>query len=109
MLFIDNNENRYRKFYKKFNSLSRVDKLSVINYLIFLYSEDFYCSKSLRQVLKNNKTVKEITGKTTTAEISFDDLMMGNVYENIQREYDLKEHRNFPNFLSEEYKVEEKK
>lgn len=109
LLFIDNNENRYRKFYKKFNSLSRVDKLSVINYLIFLYSEDFYCSKSLRQVLKNNKTVKEITGKTTTAEISFDDLMMGNVYENIQREYDLKEHRNFPNFLSEEYKVEEKK
>lgn len=108
MPFIDNNEKRYRKFYKGFKALSREDKLSVINYLIFLYSEDFYCSETLKQVLKKDKKVKEITGKTTMAGISFDDIMKGNVYERLQAEYNLNEHKNFTNFLSEKYKIKEK-
>lgn len=105
MLFIDNNEKRYRKFYKGFKKLSREDKLSVINYLIFLYSEDFYCSETLKQVLKNDKKVKEITGKTTMTSISSDDIMKGNVYERLQAEYNLNEHSKFTNFLSEKYKI----
>lgn len=107
MLFIDNNEKRYRKFYKKFNLLSRGDKLSVINYLIFLYSEDFYCSETIRQVLKNDKYVKEITGKTTMAGIFINDLVEGNIYESLQREYLLTAHAQFPNFLSEQYRLQE--
>lgn len=108
MLFIDNNEKRYRKFYKGFKALSREDKLSVINYLLFLYSEDFYCSETLKQLLKKDKKVKEITGKTNMAGISFDDIMKGNVYERLQAEYNLNEHKNFTNYLSVKYKIKEK-
>ena len=107
MLFIDNGEKRYRRFYKKFNSLTQEDKLSVINYLIFLYSEDFYCSETLKQELKKDKDVKEITGKTTMAGISFDDIIKGDVFERIQKEYILNEYLKFPNFLSEKYKIQE--
>lgn len=107
ILFIDNNEKRYRKFYKKFNTLSREEKLSVINYLVFLYSEDFYCSEALKQVLKSDRTVKEITGKTTMADISIDDIMTGNVDEQLRSEYNLNEHKNFTNFLSEKYRIKE--
>ena len=67
--------------------------------MIFLYSEDFYCSETLKQVLKNDKKVKEITGKTTMAGISFDDIMKGDVYERLKAEYNLNDHKNFTNFL----------
>ena len=47
MMFIDSNNKRYRNFYKKFNKLSHDDKLELVNYLIFLYSEDVFISKNI--------------------------------------------------------------
>lgn len=48
VMFIDNNEKRYKSFIRQFNQLSEDDKLGVINYLIFLYSEDFFLSKTIK-------------------------------------------------------------
>ena len=74
LLFIDQNENRYRSFYKPFKKLSEQDKLSVINYLIFLYSEDFFCSCKIKSIIENNKIIQEISGLTSIAEMSIEDI-----------------------------------
>lgn len=47
IMFIKNGEKRYRKFYKQFRNLSEEEKLGVINYLIFLYCEDYFLAKEI--------------------------------------------------------------
>ena len=105
ILFIDNNEKRYRKFYKKYRSMSQIEKLSVINYLIFLYSEDFYLSSMVKDEIQKNETIKTLTGKTSRVFMSERDLCNTDVYGSIKKEYDLNKHRDIPNFLSKEYCV----
>lgn len=105
ILFIDNNEKRYRKFYKKYRSMSQIEKLSVINYLIFLYSEDFYLSSMVKDEIQKNETIKTLTGKTSRAFMSEWDLYNTDVYGNIKMEYDLNKHSDIPNFLSKEYGI----
>ena len=46
VMFIEDGDTRYRRFYKQFNKLPLEDKLAVLTYIIFLYSEDIYFSKS---------------------------------------------------------------
>ena len=48
VMFIDNGEKRYKSFIRLFNQLSECDKLGAINYLIFLYSEDYFFSKTIK-------------------------------------------------------------
>ena len=43
-LFIDSKAKRYREFIKQFNKLDEMDKLSVINYTAFAYSENLFIS-----------------------------------------------------------------
>lgn len=105
ILFIDNKEKRFTKFYKKLKSLSHREKLSVLNYLIFLYSEDFFYSEKLEQIFANDMHVKEITGKTTTIGFSIEDILRTDMFKHIKKEYDLNQYVDFPNFLSEEYKL----
>ena len=47
ILFINEGENRYRKFYKQFRMKDDSEKLGIINYLIFLYCEDYFLAKEL--------------------------------------------------------------
>lgn len=47
MLFFEEGEKKYSKFRKQFKKLDEESKLAVINYIIFLYSEDYYLSKEL--------------------------------------------------------------
>lgn len=49
VMFIDNGEKRYKSFNRQFNKLSECDKLGAINYLIFLYSEDYFFSKTIKE------------------------------------------------------------
>ena len=101
MLFIDNNESRYRKFYKKFNKVSQQEKLAIINYLIFLYSEDVFMSKSIPENLINNITLKKLAGKTPIPQIK--DLAY--LKEQTLKEFKIENWNSIPNFLAEENKL----
>ena len=58
MIFFKNEEKRYRQFFKQFNKLSENDKLSVINFILFSYSEDVFIYKDINTNLINNKHVR---------------------------------------------------
>ena len=102
MMFIDSKNKRYRNFYKKFNKLSLEDKLSLTNYIIFLYSEDVILSKNLpTEVLKDENLLN--ISKQCCNILAFDPLY--NPYEDLKEAYDLSKRNGIPNLLSEKYKL----
>lgn len=101
-MFIDSDNKRYRNFYKHFNKLSHDDKLSIVNYIIFLYSEDIFISKDIpEKVLKNDKLI-EVSKQSSIALLSSPFL---NAIEESKKVYDLSKRNEIPNLLNEEYKL----
>ena len=56
-MFIEDGDKRYRRFYKQFNKLPLEDKLAALTYIIFLYSEDMYFSKSIEKEVAKSQTL----------------------------------------------------
>ncbi|GAA0696943.1 hypothetical protein GCM10008904_01200 [Paraclostridium ghonii] len=102
MMFMDSNDKRYMNFYKKFNKLSHEDKLSLVNYIVFLYSEDVFLSKEIPdEVLKDKKLVE-------LSQLSSLTFLMDNFSSSIEEAkkiYDLSKYTEIPNLLSEKYKL----
>ena len=63
ILFINEGEKRYRKFYKQFRKQNEDEKLGIINYLIFLYCEDYFLAKELPSSI-DIKQLKNIANLT---------------------------------------------
>lgn len=101
-MFIDSKSKRYRNFYKKFNKLSHDDKLALINYIVFLYSEDVFLSKDISEdILKNSKLI-EVSQQSSTAIVNNPFI---NVIEEAKNIYDLNKKDEIPNLLSEKYRL----
>lgn len=105
ILFIDNNETRYRSFYKKFNKLSDEDKLSVINYIILLYSEDYFLAEDIRRIIVNDENTSKIIGQTNMLMMHPDDLGHPNTMSTIKDAFILSNHNHVINILSEKYQL----
>lgn len=105
MLFVDNKETRYRSFYKRFRKLTEEDKLSVINYIILLYSEDYFLTEDIKQVIENDESTSKIIGQTSMVSLTEDDLGHTNTLSEIKDVYILSKHKNVTNILSEKYKT----
>lgn len=103
MMFIDSKYKRYRSFYKKFNKLSLEKRLGIINYIIFLYTEEMFLSKEIDSDVLNNKNLQDISKQTTIAmTINADDK---EAIEEAKKVYDLSNWHTIPNLLSAEYKL----
>lgn len=58
LLFAHSTDDKYKTFKTDINKLSLNENLSIINYIIFQYSEDFYCNtKILEQIKKDSHFV----------------------------------------------------
>lgn len=102
MMFVDKNYRRYRKFYKSFSKLPIEEKLSIINYIVFLYSEDMFLSKELPEDIFKNDSFINIARQTTIALLP---TPYHNALEKAQQEYGLDKHHTIPNLLSNKYKI----
>ena len=69
---MDSQNRRYRKFNKQFKCLSDEEKLKILNYIIFLYSEDIFFSKEIKEVIENSKELIE-TSKYTANMLCYND------------------------------------
>ncbi len=102
LMFIENGDTRYRPFYKHFKKLSLEEKLSTLTYIIFLYSEDVYISKSIEKEITNNEVLC-YTARTTQEMVSptpfFDP------FEILKNSHSLDKRHEIPNLLSEKYKL----
>ncbi|MDU6015691.1 MAG: hypothetical protein E6Y82_05830 [Clostridium perfringens] len=103
MIFMDSEyKERYKNFCIQFDKLCLEEKLSVINYMIFLYSEDIFLSKKLGEEVLKNENLIEVA---QTTEFAINDLLFDSGEETEKETYNLNKHTNIPNLLSEEYKL----
>lgn len=102
VMFIEDGDTRYRRFYKQFNKLPLEDKLAALTYIIFLYSEDMYFSKTIEKEIVNSPVLCS-AGKTTYDIFSSTSLF--DPFEIIKKTHDLSKRHEIPNFLSEKYKI----
>ena len=63
ILFVKDGDTRYRKFRRQFRKLDEESKLGVINYMIFLYSEDYFLSGSVQDKIDLN-VLNEVANTT---------------------------------------------
>lgn len=54
LLFAHSTNDKYKTFKTDINKLSLNEKLSIINYIIFQYSEDFYCNTKILEEIKRD-------------------------------------------------------
>ncbi|MCD3216156.1 hypothetical protein G8S55_02665 [Clostridium botulinum C] len=102
MMFVDSTYKRYRNFYKKFKKLSHEEKLAIVNYIIFLYSEDIFLSKKIPTEILKNKELIDVAKQSSLA-ISINPFMK--VIEKAKEIYSLSKYKNIPNLLSPKYKL----
>ena len=102
MMFIDSKHKRYRKFYKQFKKLSHEQKLALVNYIIFLYSEDIFFSKEIPDEILENQKLINVAQQTSMFMISDRSI---SAIEEAKTIYDLNKKNDIPNLLSKEYKL----
>ena len=102
VMFIEDGDTRYRRFYKQFNKLPLEDKLAALTYIIFLYSEDIYFSKSIEKEVIESQA---LCGAGRTTQDMFSPLPFLNPLETLKDSHDLNKRHEIPNLLSEKYKL----
>jgi len=99
ILFVKDGETRYRNFYKKFRKLNDEEKLGVINYMIFLYSEDYFLSRDIQDKV-DLSIFKDVAAKTP---IVWSFTPTCNT-QDLADEFSLLNWNSIPNLLSEKFK-----
>lgn len=101
IMFIDNDVKRYKNFYRQFNKLDETDQLGVINYIIFMYSEDYFFCKELKNKCDLNviKETARLTPNLWKAPSEDAQKLLG-------EKYNLTNWTSFPNFLSKDFHIE---
>ena len=103
MLFVEKGNRRYGDFFKQFKKLGSLEKqLSIINYILFAYTEDFFLSPDLKK--ETLEELNEVAGKSTEF---FSFFQGGNQkkMEMVQEIYNYEEATQIPNLLLKKYKV----
>lgn len=100
LMFTDKKDKRYRQFIKQLNKLPCEEKLEIVNYIIFLYSEDFFLSQKVREDVMNDKALTNLSGKTGISIMGG-----GNIIDRLKENYELSNLNEIPNLLSTEYKI----
>lgn len=102
VMFIENGDKRYRKFYRQFSKLTLEDKLAALTLIMFMYSEDMYFSKSIENEVRESEILCEAgkTGQDIVSLTPFYDPL-----EILRESYSLDKRHNIPNLLSEKYKL----
>lgn len=106
LLFVNRNYKHYNKFTK--NQMKKYpinELLSIINYIIFLYSEDIYLRSDLSEdILKQLFPVSKIS-MPEVYRTNYFEQTKSETEKFIRKYYDLRRRIVIPNLLSEEYKV----
>lgn len=100
IMFINDGEKRYKNFYKQFRKYNEDEKLGIINYLIFLYCEDFFFSKEIQSRIDLNQ-LKNVANLTPVIW----DAKPVTQTKRIAEEFALSKWNTIPNLLSESYKL----
>lgn len=100
MLFVDEGDKHYGKFRKQFKKLDEESQLGVINYLIFLYSEDYFMSKEVKNMIDLRKIndLANLTPMILSSSPIHDTRVLAD-------RFSLANWNSIPNLLSEKYQL----
>lgn len=100
ILFVDNDDRKYRKLRKQFNKLDDESKLGLINYLIFLYTEDYFMAKEIHKKIDLH-VLNEVVNTTP---IVWDSSPIRDT-KILGERFNLSNWASIPNLLSREYRI----
>lgn len=100
--FIDSRYKRYKRFYKRLNSLKLEEQLSVLNYIIFKYSENVFVSKSIPDTVLLDSAFINVCSSTSDANVA---IPLINPLQTAVDDFDLSKHSDIPNLLGAEYAI----
>lgn len=100
LLFTKDKNNRYKRLKKQLSKKDNEEKLGIINYLVFLYCEDYYLSKTL----ESKVDLKKLRNVASLRTVGWSDKMPTSM-KIYSEEFNLSKWRSIPNLLSESYKV----
>ncbi|MGX4583081.1 hypothetical protein [Paenibacillus chitinolyticus] len=102
MMFNKNGENRYRTFFKQFKKMSDQERLKVVNYILFSYSEDVFLYRGIDDTLLGHEGLKAAAKQTSivVADTPFFDPLT-----QAKATFDLNKRSTVPNLLDGMYKV----
>lgn len=97
-----NRDYNFTQLKKDFDLLDEDDKLGVINYIVFKYSEDFFISPLLKEKIKDNPNFTSVVTSSLMYPQDGSDPINAQLSE-----FDLNKFKSFPNLLSKNYSMEE--
>ena len=101
-MFVNKDNKKYNNFIKQFKKLKDIEKLRLISFMIFNYSEDFFISKKTQDTILNN-TILDIVTQNTTDIYALDE-KMASEFKKIKI-FELMTYETFPNILDIEYAI----
>lgn len=102
IMFVSKDNKKYKNFISQFKKLTKDNKLQLISYMIFNYSEDFFISKMAAEKILNNKYLDIVTQNITNI-YAFGEDMAQQLKKSKYQE--LKNYVTFPNLLEKEYSI----
>ena len=110
LLFIDKEGiSQYQSFINQFNTYSELERLAIINYILFLYSENIFISKTLPDEIIQSPALKKVAGTGIYDIIDRSPFNFLKTDSDIRRDdmikYDLQKFNSIPNLLDEKYKI----
>lgn len=104
IMFIKNGVKRYSRFFKQMNKLTEAEQLSVLNYIVFAYCEDYFISPDISK--DSLEKFIQIAGQTTDGLLTSDHQPnLDEVFDKISPIYNYDDRQNIPNLFLEEYKI----
>jgi len=103
MVFAEQGQKRYRKFFKQLRKLSPDDQLSAISYILFAYTENIYLSARIAEQVQGNPQFMDVCRIVTDVHspIMFDEPLPTAI-----RNFSLSKRNTIPNLLSREYSLD---
>ena len=106
-IFYPKKEHKCDKFFQDLNSKTKEEQLSIINFLLFAYTDDIFISKEIDlSKIKSNLglaactvPISQTVGRLTTKQQNIQ------LKKDFKEAYALKNHSKYINLLSKEYKI----
>ena len=106
LMFVENHDKRYSAFRKQFSKLQTDEKLKIINYILFLYSDDIYISPNVDKKIFSNPLLKEVASINATYQYRpMQKPDQSEIIKLAASVYNLSKAKDIPNLLSEKYKL----
>ena len=103
LVFYHRKNRKYKKFRNQFNCLSDSKKLELINYWIFKYTEHYYFSPLIKDVIENNEQLSNLSREVGgTPNLGFNSMSEIQEYKTVKED-------EIPNLLLAEYSIEKLK